>query len=278
MKFSPIRYLLFALPILGFSFTSCDEVSESDRLIPVETVTPARSILLEDFTGQGCRRCPEAHDVIHTLQEQYGDAVIAVSIHAGAFGVAVGSADYVGLMQPEGNEYDTRYNSLNTWPAGVVNRTGETLRHPDWAEAVRKAITTEPTVAIDLEATLSDDGKTINIATTLRPTANISGKLQLWITEDGIVTMQRNGSPWIPDYVHNHVYRAAVNGTWGEDVKLTSGVHADYNHSIAVRDSKDEKWDTAKLSVIAFVYNESEGVLQAARVSLLPAGNGGEGE
>ena len=47
----------------------------------------------------------------------------------------------------------------------------------------------------------------------------VNGKLQVWIVEDGVKALQMmpDGSA-NKEYVHNHVFRAAVNGTWGEDV------------------------------------------------------------
>jgi hypothetical protein len=54
------------------------------------------------------------------------------------------------------------------------------------------------------------------------------------------------------------VYRASVNGLWGEEVSLTHGATHKTTHSIALRDN----WDISNLSVVAFVYNESDGVLQ----------------
>ena len=62
------------------------------------------------------------------------------------------------------------------------------------------------------------------------------------------------------DYVHNHVYRASVNGTWGEEISLSANVFPALTHSIALK----EDWNKANLAVVAFVYNDAEGVLQAA--------------
>lgn len=258
-----LKHILLSLPLIA-SLAACDQVDEQDRLILGDAVVPARTVLIEDFTGQGCRNCPEAHGIIHALTEQYGDNVIPVSIHAGGFGYAVENTsfddNYICLMAPEGDAYDQKYNSLQTWPAGVVNR-GATLNASDWAQAVKDALAQESPLAIDVTASL--DGNTIKIDTELRPNSDLSGKLQLWIIEDGIVARQRDGAKWIQDYEHNHVFRAAVNGTWGEDVTLKAGVHEQFSHSIAVRDNEHEKWVAANLSVVVFVYNDN-GVQQAA--------------
>ncbi len=269
MKFNTFRYLFSALAS-AFIFTACDDVDTADRFIETDPVVPARAVLIEDFTGQTCLNCPDAHERIHDLVEQYGDNVIPVSVHAGGLAISVDRTNfeynYVGLMTPEGSEYDTRYNTFQTWPAGTVNR-GATLSHTGWAAAVRAALTEEAEMAIDLTATT--DGTDIFTEVTLRPAANLKGSLQLWVIEDGIVARQK-----LPDnttdqtYVHNHVLRAAINGTWGEEMSLTSGIHSTHNHSIAIRDNSKEKWNANNLSVVAFFYNES-GVLQAARAKVI---------
>lgn len=268
MKLTSLKYLLFALPALGF--TACDNIDADDRFIETEPVIPGRTVLLEDFTGQNCRNCPDAHKEIELIKEQHGDNVIAVSVHAGGFGISVNSTnfetDYVGLMQPEGDEYDSRYNTLQTWPAGTVNR-GSTLNSDSWATAVRNALSTEAEIAIDIEAAPSADKSTIEITSTLRPSANLKGRYQLWMTEDNIVARQRDGSKLIRDYVHNHVFRGAINGTWGEEMTLTSGVHSTLSHSVALRNNEKERWDVNNLTVVAFFYDET-GVLQAAKAKI----------
>lgn len=253
----------------ALAFWACDEISTDDRFIDMDTVKAERAVLIEDFTGQNCNNCPEAHSVIDLLKEQYGDAVIAVSIHAGSFGVSKDRTlypDYVGLMQPEGNEYND-YFSIKSWPAGTINRRGGAMEHDKWAAAVRSELSTEAKAAIRVEATLSDGE--ISISTEISPKAAINARLQLWITEDNIVAFQRDGSNRIPDYRHDHVFRAAVNGTWGEDVSLKEGIHHETKHTIAMRNSDTEKWDTDHLNVVAFLYTDTE-VLQASQTKVRP--------
>ena len=79
--------------------------------------------------------------------------------------------------------------------------------------------------------------------------------------EDGITAMQL-----MPDgsansqYVHNHVFRVAVNGTWGEDFELQEDETKMTSHTQVI----DPSWNPANLSVVAFVYND-QGVLQAVK-------------
>ncbi|MDE6358047.1 MAG: Omp28 family outer membrane lipoprotein [Duncaniella sp.] len=268
MKLNNLRYLLAFLPA-AMALQSCDDVDTSDRFIETAPVDVARTVLLEDFTGQNCINCPAAHETVHALVEQYGDNIIPVAVHSGGLAISVDRTNFeynfVGLMTEDGNTYDKRFNTFQTWPAGTVNR-GATLSHSDWAAAVRTAITEEADLSIDLSAKTAN-GK-VEIETTLRPSANLSGSLQLWITEDGITARQKllNGTT-DSEYVHNHVFRAAVNGTWGEAMTLTSGVHTSASHSIEIRNTDKERWNANNLTVVAFFYNET-GVLQAAKAKV----------
>ena len=64
-------------------------------------------------------------------------------------------------------------------------------------------------------------------------------------------------------YVHNHVLRAAVNGTWGEDFTIKEGEQKTLTLSMDVED----EWNARNLSIVAFVYND-QGVQQAVKAKV----------
>lgn len=266
MKFSLPKYLI-AAGICALTLSACDDIDENSRYITTESVKPVRAVLIEDFTGQECRNCPRAHETIEALVAQYGDAVIPVAIHCGGFGVPTDNTRYTGLMQPEGNTYNDAWG-ITEWPKGVVNRTGGALNDDRWATAVRTELERETPLSIGVTAACAGGTSDIAIEITLEPTADVTGHLQVWIVEDGIVTRQRNeNGRWITDYVHNHVYRASVNGVGGQEVNLRAHVHNTVELTQPLRDTPTEKWNAANLSVVAFVYNGS-GVIQAARAAV----------
>ena len=246
---------LLALPLL----MACgDYIAEDDRYIELPNAVMNRRVLIEDFTGQNCTNCPDAHQVIRDLQLQYGEQVIAVAIHAGHFGIAEGSnPNFVGLMQPEGNSY-ANYWQVVSYPAGVINRTSGVIKHTDWAAYTRTALMGEPTMQIIVSGSLSADSTTLTIDTEVISQTDTNGKLQLWITESEITAPQLQAGTLVPSYTHHHVYRAAVNGLWGEEITLPDNTPCRTTHQIALRDN----WDISNLSIVAFVYNDTEGVLQ----------------
>jgi hypothetical protein len=88
-----------------------------------------------------------------------------------------------------------------------------------------------------------------------------TGKLQVWILEDQITAMQLMPDGTADaDYVHNHVLRAAVNGTWGEDFTIREGEKKEQ----ILTETFEGSWDSHNLSVVAFVYND-QGVQQAVK-------------
>ena len=46
--------------------SSCANVDEGDRYIKVESSDAKRAVLVEEFTGQKCINCPEAHEQLYT--------------------------------------------------------------------------------------------------------------------------------------------------------------------------------------------------------------------
>lgn len=263
MKLKPLILSVAAAALMA----ACSDIKDDDRFLPTESVTPQRAVLVEDFTGQNCPNCPAAHVVLEQLVEQYGDAVIPVSIHAGSMAIAADYTRYTGLMQPEANQYNDAWG-IREWPKGVVNRTGGAINTDKWAEAVRSALAEATPLDIDLEASCPDGASEISIKLTLRPAEDISGNLQLWILEDGIVARQQDLELGrINDYVHNHVYRASVNGVGGQPVDLAAHLHMDASFTQPLRATATETWVPANLSVVAFVYN-SRGVVQAAKVKV----------
>lgn len=243
--------------MLTLTMSACSHIDESDRLIYVKPADVKRRVLLEDFTGQRCVNCPKASDEIKALQEQYGeDHVIAVGIHSGPLGFYT-KGDYLGLSTEVGDEYYDHW-ALEYQPVGLIDR-GAPLEYTAWNARIREELEKTAPVEIDIELHQNDNQLTVQ-AEVMGIDGTTSGKLQLWLTEDGITAFQM-----MPDgtrnmeYIHRHVFRAAINGTWGESVSVAEGetfTTKDYLFAIP------EGWNADRLSVVAFVYND-QGVLQA---------------
>lgn len=256
---------LYLLTILCGLITGCDYIEDDERLIaledtPVVPTTVVKNVLLEDFTGQRCSNCPTGTEVIEELQEAYGDRLIAVGIHSGPLGFK-GTATVKGLATAVGDEYYSHWG-LEYQPVGLINRHGA-VNYTDWPRAVREVMPLESVLKMSVTATV--DGDQIAITVTEKATADFAGNLQVWVLEDGITALQT-----MPDgsnnreYVHNHVLRTPVNGTWGEPFTISRG--STLTQTLTQPVSAD--WDASRLSVVAFAYNDS-GVEQAVKTKIV---------
>lgn len=259
MKIS--TYTLAALAASAM-LAACNDIGEDERYIELPAVEAQRVVLLEEYTGQKCVNCPKAHEVIEDLTKQYGDTLLVVSIHGGGDANSYSEAKFpaFGLANEQSEAY-VKAAGIDAFPKGVVNRATGRQSKDEWAASVRQQKARPSTLKMAAACEFNADSTVLNITTTLSPEASIDGQLQLWIVESGIVAPQflSDGST-DRRYVHNHVFRAAVNGISGEKVALSPREPLVLEHSINIK----ENWKAANLSVVAFVYNDS-GVLQACK-------------
>lgn len=246
---------------------SCSNIDEGDRLIYVKPAEVGRAVLIEDLTGQSCINCPTGTDIINGIIQTYGeDNVIAVGIHCGPLGFK-GNAKRVGLMTDTGDEYYKKWaNGTNLGqPSAVFNRKiGPSDNFNNWAAEVGLIISEKANLSVDIANAYDAKTRKLTIkvgAYGVNDTVSVSGKLQVWIVEDGIKAMQKmpDGSA-NQDYVHNHVFRAAVNGTWGEEVTVKEGETTTKQYPYVL----PETWNAENISVVAFVYND-KGVENVAK-------------
>lgn len=273
-----------ALSALAFMAigTACNEVPEGNRYLDLPPVEGSRNVLLTDFTGQNCVNCPEGHEILDKIVEQYnsdpttGD-VIAVSVHCGDFGIPVERTNFdkdnVGLMTAEGQALCDFYG-ITLFPMGSVD-FGQPIDRFSWGAAVRTALGQETIVTIpEATATLNSANNEIEIKASVLATEDMNAQVQFWIVEDGIVARQKDANGTVmKDYVHNNVFRAQVfPGYKGQDIKLTKNIDYLAEGTIATRWTEKEHWVVENLGVVIFVSNGT-GTLNVIRVPLtLPEG------
>lgn len=246
---------------------ACDNIKEDDRLIYVKPAEVNRSVLIEDFTGQRCVNCPTATQEIEKLQEQYGqDAVIAVGIHSGPFGHrSTMSSARLSLCTETGDEYYTRFG-IESQPGVMINRSAPIYNQAQYGTAVYEAL--QKTTPLELALGVEYDVDTRNVSIDIEATAseNVSGKLQVWVVENNIVDVQ-----YMPDgslnmaYVHQHVFRTSVTSDiFGDDFNVMDTAPKRVSYQVNL----DEAWKAEDVSIVAFVSNANDGVLQVVRTEL----------
>ena len=244
---------------------SCNDIAEGDRLVYVPPAEVNRAVLVEDFTGQRCPNCPNASVAIEELQKQYGaDTIIAVGIYSGTFGHKP-NGDPLPLTTTTGDEYYSKW-PIEGQPAVVFNRkSGVVYDYNGGYSPVVNAMLKEPTpVNLDMTVGFNADSTEMSVDVTALSAETVNGKLQVWVLEDGVIgpqIMPTTGETNMK-YVHNHVFRTSVTKeTWGDAFNITSGETAKATYKF----TPDASWVKKNLSVVAFVYNDNDGVLQAVR-------------
>ena len=252
------KHLIYIRGIVATFFVACENVSEEDRFLDVAEIEARRTVLLEDYTGQACVNCPNAHReaaLLHSCSA-YHDNLIIVAVHAGMQAVP----SPAGLKQPEGDEYADKFG-VKEYPNGMVNRRGGLKSYALWGAAIYEEIQRSSPLEMSLNAYFTN--KKISVTGELLASEALQGKLQLWLVEDSIKTFQSFVDKSEPKYVHNHVFLDAINGTWGEDVILGSDERKGFEYKdFALTATWNRKPEN--LSVVAFVYDEN-GVIQAAQ-------------
>ncbi len=247
--------------LMAMAMSACSNIAEDERLIYVEPATVNRNVLIEDFTGQRCVKCPNATVSIEQIQEAYGsDHVIAVAIHSGRFGFA-GNAKYVGLMNDECKDYWSHwFEDSQGQPVAKINRGSATEDFSNWSSIVAEEMKKETTVQITLVNEIDMNSRNLHVTTIVNDPKQQDGKLQLWLVEDGIVALQLqpDGSSKM-DYEHNHVFRASINSAWGEALDFNDG-YSDHVSNYTI----PEGYVIDNCSIVAFVYND-KGVEQVTK-------------
>jgi hypothetical protein len=155
------------------------------------------------------------------------------------------------------------YWKVEAEPSGLVDRKGGVMLLDKWASSVYQELQTEASVELKAAAQVSKDGD-VEISVDYLAVKDFVGKLQVWITEDAIVAPQMMPDGTLNhEYVHNHVLRSAVNGTWGDAVVWHSGEQGAHSFSAKVQ----EGWNPQQLSVVAFIYDEN-GVQQVCKTAV----------
>jgi hypothetical protein len=262
--------------------TGCDKVEKPYiREGGEPPVVSERKILFEDYTGHTCVNCPGATQIAFDLRAQYPDQVVLIAIHAGWF------------AQPQNEPYDDDFRTdvgeeLNNFfgiitnPAGMVNRVGEgtdrILGEGEWPSAVGSELSKPADAIIEIHNDYNDQTRVLSTTLQMEFINSLPGTYRAcaYIIEDSIVAPQMNNDPSVGptpdifDYVHMHMLRGSLNGTWGDlvtDEEITAGS----SYSLVLDDyTIDNSWKENHCGIVAFIYNtETYIVVQAEEEEIL---------
>lgn len=270
---------VFITVLAAVLFAGCDRI-EGPYMVPSEneeiTVTfpeldvnsVYRKVLIEEFTGHRCQNCPTGHQKLEELHERFGDTLVAVGIHAGALAAPDVAGGYPYDFRTEvGNELKQEF-AIDGIPTAIINRYPEpggwgVVR---WLSKINAVDRSKPLAAIQLINEFNAQTGMLKAnaqVTLLEPCAN-QLRLAFYLIEDGIVKPQLNGTEYIENYVHNHVLRASLNGTYGTLLNTNGYLETGKGYTLAHKiNMSGHDWNPANCTVVAILYDRTAGdVLQ----------------
>jgi hypothetical protein len=305
-KMKSIAFYITILGLFGGLFSACDVVTDpypaKEIKPPLNTtqaldsaeaardsingpVTPVQKVLLEDYTGHTCGNCPGAAVMAKSQKAQYGNRLVVMAVHANYFAKFDKAPYTTNFTTPEGEEWFTSFGFVSN-PNGMVNRTPKTGSAnavqgvSSWPTSIAEQMAKTPQIALTLTAMEVPQTDTINIKVRSKYLTDKTGKFNLVvaITQDSIVDWQKNygaaagGDPSynvgdVEKYVHPHVMRSVVNGTWGRLNKENPKANDVAQEYLSV--VLNPAWNKGKCAVVAFIYDvASKQIVQVEELHL----------
>ncbi|MER3329784.1 MAG: Omp28-related outer membrane protein [Candidatus Kapaibacterium sp.] len=250
--------LLLALILIA---VSCDIVDEPYLQDGATVGDFRKKVVLLDFTAINCVYCPAANKVSQSLADLYGEEnIILLGAHASALAEPKKAED-VDMRSETSAELFSKFATPTTGlPIGMVNqrlKDGVRLLNSGlWDKEIIDESFLEPDLSMEMQLDYNETDGTVDITVECdyaKKGLN-EDNLCIYITEDGIISPQKNNNEVIPDYEHKHVLRGSVTGTFGEPLKAGGAdagekITKTYTYKIPAGFNHD------KLRFIAFVQN-----------------------
>lgn len=232
-----------------------------------------RKILVEEFTGHRCTNCPQGHQTLESLHQQYGDTLVTVGIHYGALAKPFGSVFSYDFRTEAGNQIGDAYG-IDGIPAAIVNRQNVQGGWPreQWASVINGLDRSNVRAAVQLINEFDEASKTLkaNVKVTTLKAIDHQLRIVLFVLEDGIVKPQKDGNQDIEDYVHNHVLRCALTDAFGYVLAKDSWNSGDSETYAASVSFDGHDWNPAKCQVVAALFDPNiSQVLQVEKANVI---------
>lgn len=288
-KFLPI-IVLIALT----GMYSCDYISDPyehtkpdtngslcpDKTFPTNT-KKHRVVLIEDYTGHKCTACPQAAVTAEKLQDTFKDSLVVVAVHSGYFSDTKDAKYPEEFRTKAGDEYSTKFG-FASWPNGLVNRVDYPKNQHiksfgSWASEVNKLLRTDQEADLQImsDYNSTDSNACISVQTKFLNVSVAAGtyNMCLLLTQDSIIAPQLDGGVYKPTYVHRHMLKDNINGTWGDQVSTGPVVLEPTVKKYRYKIKHDYSGIVCKpkdCHLVAFLYDVATyRILQAAEIKLI---------
>ena len=269
------------------TYFGADSVQINNKLFVFNTVAQPvfKKVLMEEFTGHACGNCPTAGVYLNqTLQPQYGDSLVVISIHAGSFAEPTSSLPNqpAGSFQSDhrcqtGNDWFAKFN-VSFFPSGMVDQKGYPSSHlkpyASWNANIQNRLALSPLYQISMQTAYDSVSRSASVAVQTKSltSANDTLKLQVVLTEDSIIDWQEwygHTPEYVPDFAHRHLLRGALNNSIGEVIyngTIVSGDKCLRGYSYTLKPS----WNAGHCHAVAFIADAlTEEVLQVEEIKII---------
>ncbi len=284
-----MKKISFILILAALFFAGCDKIEGPYIDIPhhedvtvvfpeLDKSTVYRKVLIEEFTGHKCTNCPGGHEKLAELHNIFKDTLVMVGIHATSLAKPSSNANSIwkyNFRTEEGMDI-ADYFGISGIPAAIINRQPYAggWGISEWQSKIQAVDRSKSYAAIQMINqfnTPSQNSLKVNVKVTMLENYDAPVKLSLLLIEDGIIKPQMLGDlSTDTNYVHNHVLRANLNGTFGEYLTPDGKVEKDsaYIYAYTIDFTKHD-WVPANCSVVAILYDQSPNG-QALQVECIP--------
>lgn len=250
---------LAAAAMALLAFQACDNIDEKDRQLDYPLPEAAdKAVLIMEFTGQRCVNCPDGAAVVHALQEEYGDKMVAVGLHPQdvVFTRPYGGLD---LTCATATEIFNGYDNPNQFPYAIFDGvpTADSNNYMKWMDSAMPLLQEPVVAAITAEGSF-DAARNISAEVKVEFAAGYDAPLNIvvWLTEDGIIGPQQiqGGSGRDPDYKHNHVLRTSLNTAWGQQLGASFAEGEEKAYSCSLQNAAPN-WNLENCNLVVFLQN-----------------------
>ena len=272
--------------VAGFLFSGCDEIDGpygvSGTGGPIGGDTIVRNVLIEDYTGHTCQACPNAHREATRLHNLFGERLIVIAEHADFWadpypaGAPYFTYDF---RTPLATQIATDFGVMGQpFPKGMVNRmlnagTNDPLilDWGSWEDKVTQWLDTPADAGLEITPGYEAATKSITAEVKVKVVNDLTdpAELAVYFIEDSILQWQKDGSVNVQNYVHNHVLRGSLNGTYGENIGTVAAgtsITKTYSGPLVPADAVPEH-----VKLVAILTNSvTHEVIQVEEIDLLP--------
>ena len=262
---------IITLFALVFIVASCTKVKEP--FVKETKVEGKKVVLLEDFTGVRCINCPDAHEIAEDLLARYSDNLVVISIHAGS--QASPLQNWPDFTTEAGDTW--YYNTFNFDhnPVGTINRTkndngGYGFDDGLWGTKVVEEIAKEQEAETSITPSYNSESRELSITLHTTFKKEIEGDYFIFagLLEDSVQGKQVTHSGLNPNYWHRNMFRAPINGTWGQ--RLYNGlteINQEFETNLSI--TVDTTYREDQCYVVSYVYdNNDRRVIQACKAKI----------